>query len=186
MSPTGSSSWPAMELDEIATQAPTLLTTSDHDVVILDSATKIKLNSVSLAAGGAKQTYIFIRQGGLTFDAKSSRILICAGGRLFVPETLSKGVVRVEANGSVSQSLTSGVFAEQGKRACTDAGVGDFLTGVPGAAGGVTTSTGAAVGGSIALRTVAIGVGSAAATGVAAYTAASSNTNPPPISPIQP
>ena len=100
--------------------------------------TKVKVDSVNLFSGEAKKPYIFLRQGGLSFDAKSSRIYICASGRLFIPEVLAKGALSLAANGAVSRTLVSGVFAEDGKRSCTETGAGQFLTGVPGASAGAT------------------------------------------------
>ena len=184
MSPTGASSYPVVPRDEIATQAPALFTTSDRNVVTFDADTKAKLNTVE-----ANQTYIFLRQGGLAFDAKYSRLYICAGGSLFVLETLAKGAVRLAPNGTVSQSLTAGVFAEQGKRSCTDAGIGGFLSGVPGAAGAAIAP--APGGGGLSAGTlakIAIGVGVGAALGISAFTSTSfpPNANPLPPSPSQP
>jgi hypothetical protein len=131
-------------------------------------------------------------------------MLICIGNRLFVPETLAKGTLRLDKNGSVLQHLDSGVFAEQGARSCDDSGPGAFLTGVPGSAGGTAGAAGGTAGavqagGITVINTGAIigagaaslvGVGVSVATG--AFTSASScatagcNANPPPVSTIQP
>jgi len=205
MSPTGSSAWPVVATDEIATQAPALLTTADHNLVTFDPESRFRLNAIATTPAGAeKQTYIFVRQGGLAFDARSSRMLICIGNRLFVPETLAKGTLRLDKNGSVLQHLDSGVFAEQGARSCSDSGPGVFLTGVPGPAGGNAGAAGgtagaAPAGGITVTNTRAVigaaaaslvGVGVAAATG--AFTSSSScatvgcNANPPALSTIQP
>jgi hypothetical protein len=186
MSPTGSASWPVMERDEIATQAPAMLTTGDHNVIVLDADTKIRLDAVSPVSGEAKQTYIFLRQGGLSFDAKTSRIYICAAARLFVPEVLSKGVVRLDATGAVSQSLASGVFAEQGKRSCTESGPGNFLTGVPGAAGGAVGPAAGGASTAATVRAIALGVGVAVAAAASSFFSTSFNPNPAPISAINP
>jgi hypothetical protein len=204
MSPTGSSAWPVVATDEIATQAPALLTTADHNLATFDPESRFRLNVASAQPAGEKQTYIFVRQGGLAFDARSSRMLICIGNRLFVPETLAKGTLRMDKNGSVLQHLDSGVFAEQGARSCDDSGPGAFLAGVPGSAGGnagaAGGNAGAAPAGGItvtntratiaAVAATLVGVGVAVATG--AFSSASScatagcNANPPALSTIQP
>jgi hypothetical protein len=205
MSPTGSSAWPVVAGDEIATQAPALLTTADHNLATFDAESRFRLNAVATSPGAAeKQPYIFVRQGGLAFDARSSRLLICIGNRLFVPETLAKGTLRLDKNGSVLQHIDSGVFAEQGARSCNEDGPGTFLTGTPGPAGGnagaaggnagavpaggvTVTNTRASV---AAVAATLVGIGVAVATG--AFSSASScattgcNANPPPVSTIQP
>ena len=204
MSSTGSSAWPVVAGDEIATQAPALLTTADHNLATFDAESRFRLNAVATTPAAEKQTYIFVRQGGLAFDARSSRLLICIGNRLFVPETLAKGTLRLDKNGSVLQHIDSGVFAEQGARSCNEDGPGTFLTGTPGPAGGnagvaggnagavpaggvTVTNTRATV---AAVAATLVGVGLAVATG--AFTSASScatvgcNANPPPVSTIQP
>jgi len=121
---------------------------------------------------------------------------ICAGGRLFVPETLARGAVRLAPSGAVSQSLTAGTFAEQGQRSCTDAGPGGFLSGVPGPAGAAIAPATATGGGLTAasITGVILGVGVGTAAGIAAFTngsfpscaATGCNTNPIAPSPSTP
>jgi hypothetical protein len=206
MSPTGSSAWPVVAQDEVATEAPALFTTADHNLVTFDAESRFRLNAVAPSqAANEKETYIFLRQGGLAFDARSSRMLICIGSRLFVPETLAKGTLRLDKNGTVLQHLDSGVFAEQGTRSCNETGPGVFLTGVPGPAGGTAGAAGGTAGAApaggvtvinnaqIIRAEVAsiIGIGVAAATG--AFSSSSSpcpatgcNANPPAVSTVQP
>jgi hypothetical protein len=195
MSPTGSASWPVVEGDEIATEAPTLFTTADRDVVTFDANSNVKVSRVP-----TKEAYVFVRKGGLAFDAKSTRLMICIGGRLFVPQPQAKGALRLEANGTVFEHLDGGAFAEDGKRSCGETGPALLQGGLAGAAGAVIPAAGAhAAGAAVAtVATVATATaGTAAVAGTAFATGQSSavsspcatggcNANPAPVSTVQP
>ena len=199
MSPTASSSWPLVAKDEVVTQAPALLTTEDHSLVTFEGGSKARLDLIGGAQPtAAQQTYILVREGGLTFDSRAGTLAICIGGRFFIPRASAKGTLRLGKNGAVSQHLDSGTFSEQGVRGCSEAGPGSFLTGAAGAAGAVAgagpTAAGVTVGstaGAVAAAAgTAVGLGTAAATGAfsSANTCATAgcNTNPAVLSPVQP
>jgi hypothetical protein len=203
MSPTGSASWPVVAGDEIATEASALLNTADHNVVVFDRASRAKLKLATVNPATQNQTYVFLLQGGLTFDARSSRLMICAAGKLFVPEKAAKGLLKLGVNGVVSERLDRGAFAENGTRGCDEAGPAQegpaAQTGLPGAAGAVIPAiAGHTVGAAIAVAGAgAAAAGSAVAIGSAvaaanATTVSSTcadtgcNTNPPVVSTIQP
>jgi hypothetical protein len=196
MSPTGSASWPVVEGDEIATEAPALFTTTDRDVVTFDGGSNAKVSRVQ-----TKEAYVFVRKGGLAFDAKSTKLMICIGGHLFVPQPQAKGVLRLEAAGTVFEHLDSGAFAEDGKRGCGETGPVSIQGGTGGAAGAVIPAAGAhAAGAAIGTAaTVAIATAGSAAIAGSAFAAGSSstvslpscatagcNTLPAPVSAVQP
>jgi hypothetical protein len=196
MSPTGSASWPVVEGDEIATEAPALFTTTDRDVVTFDANSNARVSRVQ-----AKEAYVFVRKGGLAFDAKSTRLMICIGSHLFVPQPQAKGTLRLETNGTVSEHLDGGAFAEEGKRGCGETGPVSIPGGLGGAAGAVIPAAGAHAAGAAVgtAATVAIAAGGSAAVAGSAFAAGSSstvslpscatagcNTLPAPVSTVQP
>ena len=156
------SSWPLAGQDQVAsTTAAALLVTHDQNLVILDPFTEVRVS----AAG--RETYLYLRKGGLDFETRQTRLFICAAGYLFVPEPLSKGYVRLadsqvpEATFLVDYQVTAGAFMEVGDRGCDEQGLAWLLTsagpGVAGAVGGAAGAVGAAAG------TAAAGAGAAAA-----------------------
>jgi hypothetical protein len=154
MSPSLAPFWPLASKDEIANSAPALLQTAGRDLITLDANSKARIDE----AGGFE--YLYIRQGGLGFDARTGPIYVCIGGHLYVPSKSARGSLRLDTSGAVDSRLERGVFAEQGTRACGPDFSGDFLSGLPKAAGG---SVGAQPGG---LSTGAkIGIGAAAIAG---------------------
>jgi hypothetical protein len=194
LSPTGSASWPVVEGDEVVTEASALLNTADNNVLVFDKNTHFKLIGTAL-----KRTYVYVRQGGLSFDAKSGPVMVCMRGRLFVPDTQAKGTLRLGANGAIEQRLTRGVFREAGSRRCDELGIIAALA-LPGAAGAIIPAAGgvatigssAAAIGAAAAATTAVGVGAATTAGFASSASSSAcadtgcNANPATISPIQP
>jgi hypothetical protein len=192
MTPTGSASWPVVEGDEIATDAAALFTTTDREVVTLDGKSNFKLGRA-----GAGETYIFVRKGGLTFDAKSGRTMVCAGGHLFVPQARARGVLRLDSGGSVSEQLDSGAFTENGVRACDETGPMATHSPLPGPAGAVIPAAPSHAGVNLATAAAIIAGGAGVAAGVTLYRGSGSsasnscadtgcNTNPAPVSVIQP
>jgi len=202
MSPAAAPSWPVVERDEIeTTTAPAFLVTPEQNRVVLDPGAAVNARKVE-----SGELYIYLRKGGLSFNAKSRRIYICAGGSLYVARSPASGIVRLEQPGSVFDRLDSGKFEEKGKRVCNDQGVMAYLTAaaagggaVTGAAGGAgVASAGAAVSGATAggivagaatLAVAGAGVaGTVAATSFVAASASSTcgatgcNFNPPPVS----
>jgi hypothetical protein len=184
MSPSLAPSWPLAPKDEITNSAPALLQTAGHDSLTLDANSKVRID-----ATGNGSDYIYVREGGLRFDAGAGPIYVCIAGHLYVPSKSSKGSLRLNPSGSVDSSLESGVFSEQGTRQCGPDFSGDFLKGLPKAAGG---AVGAAPGG---LSTGAkITIGAAAAVSGLAFLFSSApcalpngcNFNPAAISPSQP
>jgi hypothetical protein len=194
MPPVGSASYPVVEHDEITTQAPTLLTTNDRSIAILDADTRVKIDQLSppgvdqVSASGGKLFYIYLRQGGMTFDAKGGRMYICASSRLIVPEAHSKGSIRLNPGGAVTLTLNGGTFAEQGKRGCSETGIAGFLSGIAGAqgaaggaiapiaGGAIAPIAGASAGVSAGAVTVgAVGLGLGATAGASAFSSTSLN-----------
>ena len=188
MLPSASPSWPLAARDEITTSAPAMLRTQDRNVLTFDALSKARIGT-----GGNGSAYIYMRQGGLRFDAATGPVYICIGDRLFVPAKSAQGTLRINPSGMVVSQLDRGGFAEPGTRVCTQDAAGDFLSGLPKAAGG---SIGPIPGGGLT-TSAKISDGIAIAAAVAAGTAslfsssqcASSNGcnfNPAPISPSQP
>lgn len=185
MSPSLAPSWPLAPKDEITNSAPALLQTAGHDSLTLDANSKVRID-----ATGNGSDYIYVRQGGIRFDAATGPIYVCIAGHLYVPAKSSRGILRLDPSGSVDSSLERGTFSEQGTRQCGPDFSGDFLSGLPKAAGG---AVGGAPGG---LNTTAtrIIVGAAAAAAGLAFLFSSApcaspngcNFNPPAISASQP
>ena len=187
MSPSVAPVWPLAARDEITTQAPALLRTTDRNVLTFDA-----LSRARIGAAGNGSAYIYVRQGGVRFNAATGPVYICIGDRLFVPAKSAQGILRIDQSGTVVSRLDSGVFAEQGTRACAQDVPADFLSGLPRAAGG---TIGPPAQGGLTSRATVAGV-SAVAAGVAGTafffsgppcaSANGCNFNPPPISPSQP
>lgn len=196
MPPAGAASYPIVEQDEITTQAPTLLTTNDRSIAILDANTRVKVDRITppagekVAAPNAQLFYIYLRQGGLSFDAKGGRMYVCAAGRLVIPAAHAKGTLRMDAAGAINIALSAGSLDEQGKRACTENGISSLSAAAVGtAAGTVAGGAIAAVPGAVIAPTVAAasgisvatlgaaaaGVGLAATAGASAFTAVQSS-----------
>src|SRR5579863_10767816 len=154
MSPAAAPSWPLAPKDEIANSAPALLQTADRDVLLVDINSKIR---ISAAGNGA--AYIYIRQGGVHFDAKTGPIYVCIADHLYVPAKSAVGTLRLDSSGSVAVNLERGAFSEQGARACGQDIGPDFLSGLPKAAGG---TLGPPAGGGLSTSDkIAIGVATA-------------------------
>jgi len=159
-------SWPLAARDEVTTSAPSMLTTANRDLLTLDANDAARVNDA-----GNGSAYLYLRKGGLHFDASGGPVYICAGGLLFVPAKSAQGVVRLNASGAVDRSLERGSFVEQGTRSCGPDVPADFLSGLPSSAGGSVGTPGAAGGGvgpqvGGLTTKVIIGAGSAAALGL--------------------
>jgi hypothetical protein len=185
MSPTLAPFWPLAAKDEIATSASALLQTAGRNLLTLDANSKARID----AAGNGLE-YIYIRQGGLHFDARTGPIYVCIGDHLYVPAKSARGTLRFNASGAVDSSLELGVLLEQGTRVCGQDASVDFLSGLPKAAGG---TIGAAPGGLSTRTRTAITVGAALAALLPAFFSSTPcglssgcNFNPPAISPSQP
>jgi hypothetical protein len=156
-SPSAAPFWPLAATDEIATTAPALLQTTDRNAVTFDADSKARVSSA-----GNGMAYLYIRQGGGHFNARTGPIYICIADRLFIPAKSAQGVLRLDRSGSVVVSLESGAFAEQGTRTCGPDVPPDFLSGLPQAAGG-TIGPAPTVGGGINTRNLSIGLAAVAA-----------------------
>ena len=195
MSPSAAPSWPVVRKDEIITSAPARLQTQSRDVFTLDPHSKVRISTTD-----SGRPYLYVRQGGVQFNAASGPVYICIAGHLFVPAKSAQGIVSLDPAGGVVRSLASGAFAEQGTRACAADVPLNFLSGLPAAAGGAIG--GAAGAGAVGLSTsavIATAAGTAAAgaaVGTSAFVSGSSvstcttpsgcNFNPVTISPSQP
>jgi hypothetical protein len=185
MSPSVAPVWPLAARDEITTSAPALLRTVDRNTITFDALSKARIG-----AAGNGLTYIYVRQGGLHFNTTTGPVFICVGDRLFVPAKSAQGILRIDQGGTVVSNLESGVFAEQGTRACQQDVPPDFLSGLPRAAGG-TIGPPAQPG--LNRTTTAITAAAAAAVVATAFFSSAPcaspngcNFNPPSISPSQP
>lgn len=191
MLPAAAPSWPLADKDEIVTAGPALLQTVNRDTLTLDENTKAR---VSTTGKGAE--YLYVREGGLHFDASQGPVFLCMAGRLYVPKTSAKGALRLNPGSAVSASLEQGSFTEQGARSCGPDFSDAFLSGLPSAAGGTVGGAGGGlrtVGAIAAGTAVALGTTAAAAAGLfgsnaptACSSASGCNFNPPPISPSTP
>jgi hypothetical protein len=131
MQPSVAPSWPLAAQDEITTAGAALLQTANRDTLLLDANTRVRVNKI-----GATYQYIYVRQGGLEFDAKSGPVFVCVGNRLYVPASAARGSLRLDPANTVMASLDTGTFAQQGTRSCGPDPSADFLSGLPGTAGG--------------------------------------------------
>ncbi len=109
MSPSLAPSWPLAPKDEITTSAPALLQTAGRDSLTLDANSKVRID-----ATGNGSDYIYVRQGGLRFDAGAGPIYVCIAGHLYVPSKSSKGSLRLNPAGSVDSSTGTGTFQQAG------------------------------------------------------------------------
>lgn len=185
-SPSAAPSWPLAARDEIATTAPALLQTADRNVLRFEANSKARIGSA-----GNGLAYIYVREGGVHFNARTGPVYICIGDRLFIPAKSAQGTLKLDQSGSAASSLESGVFVEQGTRACMPDVPADFLSGLPKAAGG-SIGPQATAGGGLNKRNTAITIAAAALAGTAflfssppCALAAGCNFNPAPISPSQ-
>jgi hypothetical protein len=186
-SPSAAPSWPLAAKDEIATTAPALLQTTDRNAVRFDADSKARISS---AANGS--AYLYVRQGGIHFDARTGPLYICMADRMYIPAKSAQGVLRIDQSGTVVVNLESGTFVEQGTRMCGPDVPPDFLTGLPQAAGG-SIGPPPAAGGGINKRNLAIAAAAVAASiGASHFASLSScatpggcNFNPASISPSQ-
>jgi hypothetical protein len=169
MQPTAAASWPVVEGDEIAaTSAPALLTTADGNLITFERESKARVETVENG-----QPYIYVRQGGVLFETRTSRLDICIANRLFVPGAGAKGVLRWEKSGTVSRMMSAGQLLEQGERACDFEAPGALTNqissapGSPGSsAGGTASGGGGPAGGTATAPTAAPGGGKATAVGI--------------------
>ncbi len=141
MSPAAPS-WPVAAQDEVVTSAPAMFTTANRDILTLDANAAARVNAADNGSA-----YLYLRKGGLRFDASGGPVYICAGGLLFVPAKSAQGSLRLNASGAVDRSLERGTFLEQGTRGCGPDVAKDFLSGLPAAAGGTAGAPGPAGGG---------------------------------------
>jgi hypothetical protein len=188
MSPSVAPSWPLAPQDEIATSAPAMLQTSDRNVLTFDALSKARIS-----AAGNGLAYIYIRQGGVRFNAATGPVYVCIGDHLFAPAKSAQGLLRIDQSGKVVSHLDRGVYIEQGVRACAQDVAPDFLSGLPQAAGG---SIGPPAGGGLTTSSkiaTGVAVASAVAAGMASLFASSPcaspngcNFNPASLSPSQP
>jgi hypothetical protein len=173
-------SWPLVDGDVIrTTSAPGLILTPDQSAITMMPGTTVRVRVLS-----AGQTWVFVREGALSIDAKNRNVLICVANRLFQPSGPAKGSLQLEKSGTVLQSVTAGSLAELKGNSCNE-------TSGPVAGGTATAPTAndrkvlAA-----ALAAALLGVipaGFAAASGApACASSAGCNFNPPPVSPSGP
>src|SRR5580658_6833898 len=69
MSPSAAPSWPLVAKDEITNSAPALLQTAGRDLITLDANSQTRI-----AEAGNGLEYLYVRQGGLQFDARTGPI----------------------------------------------------------------------------------------------------------------
>jgi hypothetical protein len=165
-------SWPLVDGDVIrTTSAPGLILTPDQSAITIMAGTTIRVRA--LAAG---QTWVFVREGGLSIDPKNRNVLVCAANRLFQPSGPAKGSIQLEKSGAVAQT---GSLVELKGNSCNE-------TSGPVAGGTATASTAndkRALAAAIAAALVAaIPAGFAAASGPPCASSAGCNFNPPPVS----
>jgi hypothetical protein len=187
MSSSAAPSWPLAARDEIATAGPSLFQTADRNVVRFEANSKARISSA-----GNGLTYIYVREGGVHFNARTGPIYICIGDRLFIPAKSAQGILKVDQSGSAASNLERGVFAEQGTRACAQDVPADFLSGLPQAAGGSVGGPGGGFTTSAKISTAVTVVAAVVAGTASLFSSApcgspnGCNFNPPAISPSQP
>lgn len=203
-----SPSWPVVDKDVIGTtSAPGLILTPDQNAITLMQQTTVRVRTVL-----PRQTWVFVRQGGLSVTTKNNNVLVCIGKRLFQPSAAASGTLELDKSGTVTRHVTSGVLTELPGSPCGDelaAGLvsspasGAVAGGTASAAvAGGTVAGGTAAGSATAVATtvtaVAVSAGAAAAglattVGAASSSSASSctsstgcNFNPTPVTPSSP
>ena len=181
-------SWPLVDRDEVrTTSAPGLLLTPDRNAITLMPDTTVRVRVLP-----PSQTWIFLREGGLSVDTKNRSVFICVANRVFQPSASARGTLDLKKSGTVSSAVTSGSFTELKVSACGENLAQGMTTGP--VAGGTATPSGPGLG------TIAAAAGGFAAGGIATgFVAASGgstsgtctsstgcNFNPVPVSPSGP
>jgi predicted amidohydrolase len=192
MLPSAAPSWPVAAKDEIDTSSAALFQTPARDAFTLDAHSKARISAIENG-----RPYIYVRQGGVQFNARSGSVYVCIADRLYVPAKSAQGSLRLDATGSVVRHLDAGAFADQATRTCGAEVPVNFLSGLPAAAGGSIGAAAAGVSTSAVIVATAASVAGVAAAGVSSAFAASAasapcsgssgcNFNPVSISPSQP
>jgi len=181
MAPDASPVWPLASGDEVAAISSTaVFTASDGNRLTFQKESKARVLRIEEG-----RTYVFLRQGTVSFHAAARQVFICAGGHLYVPPPSSKGTIRLDASNTVLRRLDSGQFLEDGVRACGESGILNIVSragalggsagvaaagtaGGAAAAAGAGAGTAAGVGGAVAAGGAAAGVSAGAAAGTAA------------------
>jgi hypothetical protein len=202
-------SWPLVDRDEVGTtSSPALLLTPDQNAITLAAQTKVRIRVLP-----EHQTWLYVREGGLSFETRTSNVLICMANHVFQPAAQTKGSLILEKSGLVTRRAARNAFNEKETRLCNEEGPINLLTsgasaGASGASSGgavaggtasgaATVAGGTAAGAATAGTTIAAGVlaGSAAATGAVSAagtvgspctSGAGCNFNPVAVSPSTP
>jgi hypothetical protein len=180
-------SWPVVDRDDVqTTSAPGLLLTPDRNAITLMPETGVRVRT-----SPTHQTWVFVRQGGVTVSTKNRSVLVCIGNRLFAPSASARGSLSLDRSGSVSRSVSSGVIEELNTSGCADQAAADTVQVAARPVAGGTASAGGGFGkaGIVSVAAVAASAGVTAGVAAASSPCASStgcNFNPASISPSGP
>ncbi len=180
-------SWPLVDRDVIrTTSAPGLILTPDRNRLTLMPDTSVRIRTLP-----TRQTWIFLREGGLAVDTDNRSVMICVANRVFQPSAPAKGSLTLEKNGSVVSNVTSGSLTELRVSACNDqlaAGMTGPANPVAGgtatapSAAGSRAAIGAAAGGLTTSIILALIGDSGTPNNCTSSSSAACNYNPPPVS----
>jgi len=139
-------SWPVVDRDVIrTTSAPGLILTPDQNAITLMQATTVRVRAVV-----PHQTWVFVREGGLSVRTKNDGVLICMANRLFQSSASASGTLTLEKTGTITRSAQSGVIKELPVSACGEDLAAGMTASPPGAVAGGTASATTATGGTAA------------------------------------
>lgn len=181
-------SWPLVDRDVVrTTSAPGLILTPDRNAINLLPGTTVRIRTIP-----PRQTWIFVREGGLSVETMNPGVMVCIANRVFQPSADAKGSLALDAVGAVSRSVTSGALTELRVTACNEQ-LAAGMTAPGGPVAGGTATAPSPAGNRAAIAAAAAGL--AASAGLAFFggapavncgSGAGCNFNPPPVSPSGP
>lgn len=129
-------SWPLVDRDVVqTTSAPGKVITSDQNSVTLLPDTAVRVRKLP-----PRETWFFVRQGGVTLDTKNSDVRVCIANRVFQPAGPAKGSIQFDKAGAVTRTVTSGSIAELQANACGEEIAGGMTGSGNPVAGGTATA----------------------------------------------
>lgn len=181
-------SWPLVDRDLLqTTTAPGMILTPDQNSITLLPGTAVRIRTVP-----PRQTWLFVREGGLSFDTKNNNVMVCAANRVFQPATATKGSIQLDKSGLITRNVTSGSVAEIRVTACGEE-LAAGMTGQAGPVAGGTATPPTPPGNRRAIAAAIVAFGTTAGLSffggsppVNCSAPGSCNFNPPPISPSGP
>jgi len=126
-------SWPLVDRDVVqTTTAPGMILTPDQNSITLLPGTAVRIRSLP-----PRQTWLFVREGGLSVDTKNTNVMVCAANRVFQPAGATRGSIQLDKSGSITRAVTNGSIAEIRVTSCGE----ELAAGMTGQAGPVAGGT---------------------------------------------